>query len=69
MTYKKVYENGVLTNPITKDNPFISGISQRPFKRKKRFLIESFISKMNPTEKPKYDTYRISARGRQIKIS
>lgn len=34
MTYTKVYnEQGELTNPITKNNPFISGASQRTQKR------------------------------------
>jgi len=31
--YKKVYENGILTNPITKDNPYLQNVTQRPFKR------------------------------------
>lgn len=26
--YKKVYENGILTNPITKENPYISQITK-----------------------------------------
>jgi len=33
-TYRKVYENGILKNPITKENPFISG--SRADKRKLR---------------------------------
>lgn len=32
--YRKVYENGVLTNPITKDNPYI--VSGKQDKRKFR---------------------------------
>ncbi len=69
--YKKVYENGILQNPITKEKPFLSGVSQRPFNRNKmRLQINplSMLSK-NPEEKPKYDTFKRTARGKWNRIN
>ncbi len=35
--YKKIFENGILTNPITKDNPYVQFSSKKtqPKQRKK----------------------------------
>lgn len=41
---KKYDKNGILLNPIEKGKPYISGVSQRPFKRGHRKIeISEFI--------------------------
>jgi len=65
--YKKVYENGILMNPITKDNPYLMPQSQRPFNRKKKRYV---LNVLHETFKhlPKFILQRKSNRGKWLNI-
>jgi len=60
--YKKVYENGILTNPITKDKPYIQMPSQKDNdktrKTNNRKGIGLVVAKIGPLSFAKYRIFK-----------
>lgn len=65
--YKKIYEDGIVTNPITKDNPYLQAPSQKiksePRKSNNRKGNGLVIAKIGPLSFVKYNIIKQYIKG------
>ena len=68
--YKKIYKDGILQNPVTKDNPFVNDAKVEKFPKQRRMNntkgVRCIVSKIGVFSFLRYRTIRQTVGNKQI---